>query len=243
MGWGRRTPRRCARSRARRCPRAWGRARSRGARGGRRGPLPLSFAQERLWFLHRMQPDTALYNIPTVLELRGILNQQALERALGEIIRRHEILRTTFVEVDGSSAQAIAPFAGFTLRVDDVSHLPRAEREAEARRRGREEGGRPFDLATGPLFRPTLVRLDDTTHALLLCMHHIVSDAWGMGWLFRHLSLSYEAYPAGRDAALPALPVQYGDYAIWQREPRQAESYARQLAWWTQQLAGAPELI
>src|SRR6185436_2978742 len=175
----------------------------------RTGTMPLSFAQERLWFLDRLEPGSATYNIPVAWRLGGALDQAALERSLSEIVRRHEALRTTFAEVDGSPVQVVAPFGGFVLPVEDLSGLGEADREAARR---------AFDLAAGPLFRAALLRLGDEDHVLLLSMHHIVSDGWSTGVFFRELSSLYAAYLAGRESPLPELGVQYADYAVWQRE-------------------------
>ncbi|HEV2150064.1 MAG TPA: amino acid adenylation domain-containing protein [Longimicrobiaceae bacterium] len=209
----------------------------------RDGPVPLSFAQERLWFLDRMQPGSAFYNIPAVRRLGGALDGQALARALGEIVRRHEALRTTFAEAAGVPVQVVAPFAGFTLPVEDLSGQEGPEREAEVRRLAREDAARPFDLAAGPLFRAKLLRLGEEEHVLLLCMHHVVSDGWSMGVLFRELSALYAAYREGRESPLAELPVQYADYAVWQREQLRGEILERQLAYWKERLAGAPEML
>src|SRR4051812_48289539 len=163
-----------------------------------RDGAPLSFAQERLWFLDRLEPGSAAYNIPVAWRLAGALDERALERALGEIVRRHEALRTTFREMDGSPVQVIAPFGGFTLPVEDLSALGDADRETEARRRATGEAMRPFDLTAGPLFRAVLLRLGAEDGMLLLSMHHIVSDGWSEGVLAREFSALYEAYRAGR---------------------------------------------
>ncbi|HYR07877.1 MAG TPA: amino acid adenylation domain-containing protein, partial [Longimicrobium sp.] len=205
--------------------------------------LPLSFAQERLWFLDRLEPGSATYNIPAALRLTGALDERALERALGEIVRRHEALRTVFTAVDGSPVQVIAPFGGFALPVEDLSGLGETDREAAVRRRAGEEAARPFDLAAGPLFRAALLRLGGEDHVLLLSMHHIVSDGWSMGVLYRELSALYEAYREGRESPLPELAVQYADYAVWQREQLEGEVLERQLSYWRERLAGAPELL
>ncbi|HEX8694997.1 MAG TPA: amino acid adenylation domain-containing protein, partial [Longimicrobium sp.] len=209
----------------------------------RTGALPLSFAQERLWFLDRLEPGSSTYNIPVAWRLGGALDEAALERALGEIVRRHEALRTVFTEVDGSPVQVVAPFGGFALPVEDLSGLSEADREAAVEHRAAEEAGRPFDLSEGPLFRATLLRLGGEDHVLLLSMHHVVSDGWSMGVLFRELSALYGAYREGRESPLPELPVQYADYAVWQREQLAGEVLDRQLAYWKERLAGAPELL
>ncbi|HEV3052326.1 MAG TPA: amino acid adenylation domain-containing protein, partial [Longimicrobium sp.] len=209
----------------------------------RTGALPLSFAQERLWFIDRLEPESAAYNVPVVWRVGGALDGAALERALGEIVRRHESLRTVFPEVDGSPVQMIVPFAGFVLPVEDLSGLGEADREATVRRLVSEEVARPFDLSTGPLFRPALLRLGAEDHVLLLGMHHILVDQWSMGVLRGELSALYEAYREGAESPLPELAVQYPDYAVWQREQLAGEVLDRQLAYWKERLAGAPELL
>ncbi|WP_420127106.1 amino acid adenylation domain-containing protein [Longimicrobium sp.] len=208
-----------------------------------RDGAPLSFAQERLWFMDQLEPGSATYNISVARRLEGALDPAVLERALGEIVRRHEALRTVFREVDGSPVQVIAPFGGFTLPLHDLSALPDAEREVEVARRATDEARLPFDLTTGPLFRAALLRLGGEEHVLLLSMHHIVSDGWSMGVLAREMWTLYEAYQAGGESPLPELPVQYADYAVWQREQLQGDNLERQLSYWRGQLAGAPELL
>ncbi|HEU0076210.1 MAG TPA: condensation domain-containing protein, partial [Longimicrobiaceae bacterium] len=209
----------------------------------RTGALPLSFAQERLWFIDRLEPGSATYNIPMARRLGGALDQAALERALGEIVRRHEALRTTFAEADGSAVQVIAPFGGFTLPVEDLSALSEPDREAAVRRRARKEARRAFDLSAGPLFRAGLLRLGEEDYVLLLSMHHIVSDGWSLGVLFRELSALYAAYREGRESPLPELAVQHADYAVWQREQLAGEVLDRQLSYWRERLADAPALL
>jgi amino acid adenylation domain-containing protein/non-ribosomal peptide synthase protein (TIGR01720 family) len=209
----------------------------------RDGPLPLSFAQERLWFLDRLQPGSAFYNTAPALRLAGPLDAAALERAFAEVVRRHESLRTTFAEHDGVPVQAIAPFAGWTLPVEDLFALPAAEREAAALRRAADEAARPFDLAAGPLFRAVLLRLAADDHVLLLCMHHVVTDGWSLGVLVREASVLYGAFREGRAPALPPLPVQYADFAVWQRAWLRGEVLERQMAYWRERLAGAPALL
>ncbi|HEU4556775.1 MAG TPA: condensation domain-containing protein, partial [Longimicrobium sp.] len=208
-----------------------------------RDGAPLSFAQERLWFVDRLEPGSAVYNVSVARRLGGPLDEATLERALGEIVRRHEALRTTFREMDGSPVQVIAPSGSFTLPVEDLSGLSEADREAEVRRRATEEAMRPFDLAAGPLFRAVLLRLDEERRVLLLSMHHIVSDGWSLGVFFRELSPLYMAYREGRESPLPELAVQYADYAVWQREQLRGEVLERQLSYWRERLAGAPELV
>ncbi|HEX2207391.1 MAG TPA: amino acid adenylation domain-containing protein, partial [Longimicrobium sp.] len=154
----------------------------------RTGPIPLSFAQERLWFLDRMEPGDASYNVTRVLRLSGALDAPALERALGEIIRRHESLRTVFREVDDAPVQVIHPFGGFDLPIEELSSLDEASREAMVARRAAEAAARAFDLSAGPLFRPSLLRLGAEDHVLILSMHHVVSDEWSTGVLFRELA-------------------------------------------------------
>jgi hypothetical protein len=207
------------------------------------GPAPLSFAQERLWFVDRLEPGSAVYNIPAALRLTGALDERALERSLGEIVRRHEALRTVFAEADGSPVQVIAPFGAFALPVEDLSGLGEADREAAVRERAGEEARRAFDLSAGPLFRAALLRLGEDDHVLLLSMHHIVSDGWSIGVLSRELSALYAAYREGRESPLPELPVQYADYAVWQRGQLAGEVLERQLSYWRERLAGAPELL
>ncbi|HEX9936119.1 MAG TPA: condensation domain-containing protein, partial [Longimicrobium sp.] len=213
-------------------------------RAAREGRLPLSFAQERLWFIDRLEPGSAVYNLPVVAwRPGGELDQAALERALGEIVRRHEALRTVFAEVDGSPVQVVVPFGGFSLPVEDLSNLSKVDREAAFRRREGEEGRRAFDLSAGPLFRAVLLRLGADEHVLLLSMHHIVSDGWSLGVLQRELGALYAAYREGRESPLPELPVQYADYAVWQREQLVGKVLDRQLSYWRERLVGAPELL
>ena len=179
----------------------------------REQPLPLSFAQQRLWFLDQLVPDSALYNMPAPLRLEGTLDTAALERSLSELVRRHEVLRTTFPSESGQPLQVIAPAAPLALERVDLSALPAAEKETEAHRLLGEECRRPFSLARGPLLRALLLKLSDTEHVLLLNMHHIVSDGWSMSVLAREVAALYEAFSQGKPSPLPELPVQYADYA------------------------------
>ncbi|HEX8317689.1 non-ribosomal peptide synthase/polyketide synthase [Longimicrobium sp.] len=211
----------------------------------RTGPLPLSFAQERLWFLHQMEPEGTRYNGPWPSRLRGHLDASALERALNELVRRHEALRTTFRPVEQGAVQIVHPAAPAHLPVLDITGLAPQDREDEARRLAREDAERLFDLERGPLLRATLVRLSGEEHVLLLTMHHIVSDGWSMDVLFRELFTLYEWFSRPSDAAgaaspLPPLAVQYADFAVWQRAWLRGEVLQRQLDWWRERLGGAP---
>ncbi len=204
--------------------------------------LPLSFAQERLWFIDQLTPGLAAYNIFVPLAARGDLSVPALEAALGEVARRHESLRTTFQAPAGKPAQVVAPFAGWSLPMADLSALPAAARSAEARRLAGEEAARPFDLQKGPLLRATLVRSRPDDHALLLNIHHIAADGWSTGVLVTEVAALYRAALEGAPSPLPELPVQYADFAVWQREWLTGEALERQLAYWRERLAGAPIL-
>ncbi|WP_338869862.1 amino acid adenylation domain-containing protein [Myxococcus stipitatus] len=202
----------------------------------RDGPLPLSFAQRRMWFLSRMDPSGFAYNAPFFSRLKGRLDVAALERALAEVVRRHEALRTTFVEVEGEPVQCIAPDAPGVL---EVVRLEGPERESEARRLAEEEARRPFDLSVGPMLRTRLLRLDEEEHVLLLTLHHIACDGWSLSLLELELRALYAAYVEGHEPKVPLLKVQYADHALWQREWLTGEVLEEQLAWWRQHLAGA----
>ncbi len=203
--------------------------------------LPASFAQRRLWFLDRLEPGNAAYNLPGWLRLSGPLDLPALAASLAEIARRHEVLRTVLRAEEGEPMQVAGP-AGMPLPLVDLGGLSTVEAPAEAERLAREAAGLPFDLARGPLHRALAVRLGPEEHALLLTLHHVVADAWSLGVLFRELAALYEAFAAGRPSPLPELPVQYADYAVWQRERLQGGVLESQLAWWRERLAGAPAL-
>ncbi|QSQ23764.1 non-ribosomal peptide synthase/polyketide synthase [Pyxidicoccus parkwayensis] len=206
----------------------------------RERPLPLSFAQQRLWFLEQLEPGSPRYNLPAAVRLEGTLDAAALERCFTEVVRRHESLRTTFQPGHEHPVQHVADAGAVTLGRVDLSALPTQERDAEVLRRTYQEALRPFDLDHGPLLRTTLLRLSDSEHVLVLCMHHIVSDGWSMGVLVREVAALYEAFSQGRPSPLPALPVQYADYTLWQRQRLQGEVLDAQLAYWKKQLAGAP---
>ncbi|WP_164019479.1 non-ribosomal peptide synthase/polyketide synthase, partial [Pyxidicoccus trucidator] len=209
-------------------------------RASREQPLPLSFAQQRLWFLDELEPGSSLYNIPAAVRMRGVLDTSALERTFTELVRRHESLRTTVHSEQGRASQVIHPEGHVALARVDLGATPSQQHEAEVLRLAYEEALRPFELTRGPLLRTTLLRLSDTEHVLLLCMHHIVSDGWSMGVLVREVAALYAAFAQGLPSPLPELPVQYADYALWQRQWLQGEELERQLSWWKQQLTGAP---
>ncbi|MET0399320.1 MAG: non-ribosomal peptide synthase/polyketide synthase [Longimicrobiaceae bacterium] len=206
-------------------------------------PLPASFAQQRLWIIDRLEPGSTAYNMPLALRLRGPLDARVLGRALAEVARRHEVLRTVFGEAGGAPFQVVRPAGGPALRAADLSRLAPGERAREADRLVPRLAGRPFDLAAGPLFRPALLRLDDAEHVLVLDMHHVVADGWSMGVLFGEVAALYEAFARGAPSPLPELPVQYADYAAWQRAWLTDATLERQLAWWRERLAGAPPLL
>ncbi|HVG45327.1 MAG TPA: condensation domain-containing protein, partial [Longimicrobium sp.] len=207
-------------------------------RGGR---LPLSFAQQRLWFLEQLGGLGDTYHIATRLRLGGALDPAALRRALDAMLARHEALRTTFVEVEGEPVQHIAPPGGFRLVEHDLGGHPDAA--AELRRVTAEEAGAPFDLEHGPLIRGRLVRMADDEHILLVTMHHIVSDGWSMEVFTRELGVLYAAFRRGERDPLPPLPVQYADYAVWQRTWVEGEVLRQQAEYWKTTLTGAPELL
>ncbi|MGD1075767.1 MAG: amino acid adenylation domain-containing protein [Thermodesulfovibrionales bacterium] len=195
---------------------------------------PLSFAQERLWFLDQLEPGSSAYNMPLALRLTGRLDVPALEQSIGEILRRHEALRTTFVTEDAGPIQRTTPATTLTLRQLDLSAMP--EQGSAAQQIASEEASRPFDLSTGPLLRALLLQLNPKEHVLLLTMHHIVSDGWSLWILCRELSALYEAFSQGNPSPLPELPIQYADFAIWQRRQLQGKRLEEQLMFWKEQL-------
>ncbi|HEX2093151.1 MAG TPA: amino acid adenylation domain-containing protein, partial [Longimicrobiaceae bacterium] len=206
-------------------------------------PLPLSFAQQRLWFIDRLEPGSAAYNLPAALRVRGRLDLRALERALSEVVRRHESLRTRFPTRGGEPVQQVDPARPVRLPLVDLSGLAGAAREDELTRLARREARRSFDLAAGPLLRAHAVRLGEADTAIFLTLHHIVSDGWSTGILVREVSALYAACSRGEEARLPEPPVQYPDYAAWQREWLQGETLERQLGYWRERLSGTPPLL
>ncbi len=205
--------------------------------------LPVSFAQERLWFLDQFDPGSSAYNMPVAVRVRGRLDLKVLERSINEIIRRHGSLRTRFKSVDGKPTQVIASEIIFTLPVLDLRDLPEDKRESRARRLAIEEAQKPFELESGPLLRATVLRLGEQDHVGLFTMHHIISDGWSMGILIREVAAIYDAYSRGKPSPLPELPIQYGDFAQWQRKWLQGEVLESQLEYWKQKLDGLPPVL
>ncbi|MDE3103532.1 MAG: amino acid adenylation domain-containing protein [Acidobacteriota bacterium] len=207
----------------------------------RTGPLPLSFAQQRLWLMDQMEPNNPLYNIPRRVRMRGALDIAALQYALDTIAARHEALRTRFVAVQGEAVQVIDAPTSLTISIDDLSAA--ADALQEARSIATAEAVVPFSLAEGPLLRARLLRLASDDHIFLLTMHHIVSDAWSAGVFLQELSELYDAKRSGRNTELPELSIQYADYAAWQRKVLDGERLTQQLRYWQDQLRGAPALL
>ncbi|MDE1147118.1 MAG: amino acid adenylation domain-containing protein [Azospirillaceae bacterium] len=205
--------------------------------------FPASFAQERLWFLDQFDPGSAVYLLPNNYCFQGPVDAGALARALNEIVRRHEALRTHFVRIEGAVMQAVVPQLDIPLPQIDLRGLPDGIRDAEFHRIVALEATRPFDLATGPLLRATLVTVGDAARYLLLTLHHIVSDAWSSEILYRELTALYGAYIAGLPSSLPDLPIQYGDFAHWQRQLLTGGVLDDHMRYWRRQLDGAPALL
>ncbi|HVS01124.1 MAG TPA: condensation domain-containing protein, partial [Thermoanaerobaculia bacterium] len=200
------------------------------------GPVPLSFSQQRLWFLDRLTPGSPAYNLSSAVRLSGPLCAGALRLALNEVVHRHEVLRARFEEIGGQPVQVAAPVLEIALPLVDLG-------EVGIDILAVEEGRRPFDLTRGPLLRALLLRRSADEHVLLFTMHHAVSDGWSIGVLTREVAALYEAFAAGRPSPLPELPLQFADYAVWQRQWLQGETLEEQLAWWRHQLAGAPAVL
>ncbi|WND83244.1 non-ribosomal peptide synthase/polyketide synthase [Lysobacter capsici] len=214
------------------------------APASREDRLPLSWSQQRLWFLDRLDAAAgAAYHVAAGLRLHGALDESALERALARIVERHEALRTRFEDVEGEPEQRIEPAAGFALRRVDLSTLPTQSRETALEAQMREEAQSRFDLSRGPLIRGRLLRLDSDEHVLLVTQHHIVSDGWSLGVLVEELRALYAAFAQSLDDPLPPLPVQYADYALWQRGWLSGARWEAQSRYWREQLRGAPELL
>jgi amino acid adenylation domain-containing protein len=210
----------------------------------RSGPTPLSFAQSRWWFLNQLEPETtALHNWARVTRWQGPLDQQALQRSLVEIVRRHEVLRTRFSILDGAAVQEVMGPEAFRLQLVDLSAIPVEQRLEFVRRYVADELRKPFDLYRGPLFRATLLKLDPEEYVLMVVLHHSISDGWSMQIVFRELATLYSAFSSGQSSPLPELAIQYGDYAAWQREQFRGELLERELAYWRERLRGRPGVL
>jgi len=205
--------------------------------------FPASFAQQRLWFLDQLEPDSATYTIYSTVRINSSLDVEVLKQSLQAMVERHEVLRTTFAISDGQPMQVIAPTLSVPLTLLNLEQLPQAQRQAEALRLANEEVKRPFDLAQGPLLRLTLLKLSPQEHLLLLCIHHNVFDGWSIGVFFQELETYYQAFANGYPAVLSDLPIQYADFTIWQRELLQGQMLEEQMAYWRKQLADAPTIL
>ena len=212
-------------------------------RSANRDTAPLSFAQLRLWFLAQLEPDSAAYNIHSAVRLIGSLNIEALQKSLDAIVARHEVLRTTFARVDGVPVQIIAASRLVELEVIDLSQRAAAKRDREVQSLLNDRVQRPFNLLSDLMLRAALVRLEREEHILLLITHHIASDGWSSGILSRELSVFYEAFSASKPSRLADLPLQYADFAIWQRQWLQGTVLEEKLSYWRMQLDGAPPLL
>src|ERR1700682_2700481 len=208
-----------------------------------RDSAAVSFAQQRLWFLDRIEPDRASYNVPRAIRLKGALDLRAWQRTLDELIARHEPFRTRFSSVDGTLRQVISADARLPLQIIDLSNLASDERETRAQELAKEEAVRTFNLAQGPVVRARLLRLSERQHVLLLTPHHIVSAAWSASVLFRELGALYNAFSRGQASPLEPLPIQYADFAEWQRNWLQGEVLEEQLGYWRKQLDGAGGIL
>jgi surfactin family lipopeptide synthetase A len=205
-------------------------------------PVVSSFSQARLWILDQFEGGGSVYNMSSAMRLEGVLDVDALEAALNALMERHEILRTSFSVDDRNPVQVIAPQLKLPLPVDDLTAVPDQEQEEELRRRVQSETGAAFDLKQGPLLRARLLRLGERTHVLVLTQHHIISDGWSTGIFLRELSALYTAFCQGKPSPLPALPIQYADYAVWQRDWLQGDVLEKQVSYWRQQLKELPLL-
>jgi hypothetical protein len=212
-------------------------------RTARDGPLPVSYAQQRLWFLHQLDPDSPTYNIPAVVRLTGKLNIDALTRSVNELVRRHESLRTTFVAIDGQPYQTIAPAREIDIDMEDLRALPELERGAAAIEIAARQAAMPFDLSAGPLLRVKTLWMGEEDHVVIMVAHHIISDAWSQGILVNEVTALYQAFTNGGESPLPELEVQYADFARWQRDWLREDVLAEQLGYWKKQLEGAPPLL
>ncbi len=209
----------------------------------REGDIPLSFAQQRLWFLDQLAPDNSFYNLPTAMRLVGPLNIDVLKRTLQEIIRRHEILRTTFIYKDEQPVQVIEDISPFELEITDLSSLPEDNRNTTAKDLAESEAREPFDLESGPLFRVKLLKMAPDEHIILYTMHHIISDGWSVNVLMREVAALYESFSKGMPSPFPELAIQFADYAIWQRQWLTEDVLQKQLEYWKETIGPNPPVL
>lgn len=205
--------------------------------------LPLSYAQQRLWFLDQFEPNSPFYNIPNAVRLHGELNIEVFRKSINEIVRRHESLRTNFLVIDGKPKQVIAPCLTIPMKLIDLTTIPPPEQIPTTVQLSLLEAQQPFDLSHGTLLRVTVVRLGNEDHIVLITMHHIISDEWSIQVFTKEISILYDAYIHGRSSPLPELPIQYADFAYWQQQWLQGEVLQNQLNYWKNQLAGSPPLL
>ena len=204
----------------------------------RKDDLPLSFAQQRLWFLDQLHPNSSAYNLPYAIRLKGVLNINAAGEALSEIVKRHEVLRTTFVQATHGPVQLVEQGTEFRLDVEDLCEVPLEERETEMLHRMQVEADRPFDLEHGPVLRARILQLEKEDHVLQVVMHHIVTDGWSQHILLQEFASLYTAFATGQPSPLPETKLQYGDFAVWQRQWLKGEVLAEQLEYWKKELHG-----
>jgi non-ribosomal peptide synthetase component F len=209
----------------------------------REGEVPLSFAQQRLWFLDQLEPGSSAYTITAWRRFSGPLDLTALTNAFTELVRRHESLRTTFANIHGEPVQRIADPAPVALDIIDLETVPQTDRIEVAKQTIQEQARRAFDLARGPLFRPVLIRLGPDEHDLLIMVHHIVADGWSVNIIARELMALYEAEQTGQSLLLPAPPLQYADFALWQRQQLAGEAFETERQYWCKQLSGCPTTL
>jgi hypothetical protein len=200
--------------------------------------IPLSFSQQRLWFIDQLYHGSSFYNIPIAFHIKGQLNITAIQQSLNEILNRHEVWRTTFTLVNGEPVQEIAPRLTCDIPIINLEHLSGKDWESEVKQVAAEQAKKTFNLAKGLLFKVTLLRLSEEEHVFILTMHHIITDGWSCDVFLRELSTLYAAFSTNQPSPLPELPIQYADFAIWQRDRIQGEFLAKQLNYWKQQLKG-----
>ena len=209
----------------------------------RTGPLPLTFVQERIWLIQRLTPETTVYNVPRALRIRGRFDASVVEQIFGDLEERHELLRTTYPDVAGTPMQLVHEPRGIPVQHVDLGELPPGEREQRIRTMILENGRQPFDVINGPLIRITLARISADEHVIIVIEHHLIHDGWAQGVFLRDFLELYEARTVGRSPRLPELPVQYADYAVWQRENLRGEQLDRLLDFWTREVQDAPQVL